>query len=94
MLTNPVGGGDRMRLVVFSTDSARFSFPLQEVTSHLNLHESRFNIKEAQEILSFLSSSKEQTVMVPESLEYLKYFVLGFVGSGIGTVFCKGCDCT
>ncbi|RJR43950.1 MAG: hypothetical protein C4576_13590 [Desulfobacteraceae bacterium] len=83
-----------MRSVVFSTESASFTFPLPEVTQHLNLHESRFNIKESREILSFLSSSKEQTGIVPESLDSFQYFVLDFIGSGIGNVLCNSCYCT
>jgi len=81
-----------MNTVVYETETAAFSFELDEITKILNRPENR--TEEGDELLNFLSSSTDDSIKIPEECYYFASIALDLVSEGKGSVTCKLCSKT
>ena len=81
-----------MDTLVYETETATFSFERDEITKLLNRSENR--TQESDDLLSFLSSSIDDPIKIPEECDYFASIVLDLVNEGKGSVTCKPCGKT
>ena len=81
-----------MDTLVYETETATFSFEREEITKLLNRSENR--TQESDDLLSFLSSSIDDPIKIPEECDYFASIVLDLVNEGKGSVTCKPCGKT
>ena len=81
-----------MGTLVYETETATFSFELDEITQILNRSKNR--TQESDDLLNFLSSSTDDPIRIPEECDYFTSIALDLVSEGKGSVFCKPCGKT
>ena len=81
-----------MDTLVHETETATFSFELDEITEILN--RSKNKTQERDELLNFISSSTKDPIKIPEECDYFASIALDLVNEGKGLVFCKPCGKT
>jgi len=81
-----------MDTLVYETETATFSFELDEITQVLNRSKNR--TQESDQLLSFLSSSNDDSIKIPEECDCFSSIALDLIREGKGSVFCKPCNKT
>jgi len=81
-----------MSTIVYETEITTFSFELDEITEILNRSENR--TEERDKLLTFLRSSSDDSIKIPEKCDYFSSIALDFLSEGKGSVFCKLCSKT
>ena len=84
-----------MKTVNFQTDDdALFQFAKKDVEEHLKFLAAERNIDRLTKLLEFISSSKEETIFIPEEHHYFGFVALDLISQGKGSVTCKPCNQT
>jgi len=83
-----------MNTVIFLTENALFKFALMEVKERLIVSESEYNPDEVFKLLDFISTERDEAILISDDHDYFGYVALDFIGSGKGTAICKLCDKT
>jgi hypothetical protein len=78
-----------MKIVIFETTEAVFSFSLTDVTAVLKSHASE---NEALETMDFLKVQNSAVVEIPQEKKPFLFAVLALLASNKGSVFCKICE--
>jgi len=81
-----------MDILIYETETATFSFKLDEITEVLNRSKNR--TQESDDLLNFLSSSSEDPIRIPEECGYFASIALDLISEGKGSAFCKLCGKT
>jgi len=80
-----------VRTVIYETENAIFRLNKSDVINRLKVHSKEYNISQATELLSLISSSSEVHVRIPEKNNYFRYICLYLVDQGKGSVICNLC---
>jgi len=81
-----------VRTVIYETDNAIFRLNKSDISNLLKVHSKEYNISQATELLSLISSSSDNPVKIPEKNNYFRYVCLHLVyQSKKGEVTCKIC---
>ena len=81
-----------MGILIYETETATFSFELNDITQVLNRSEN--STQESDQLLSFLSSSTDDPIKIPEECDCFASIALDLVNEGKGSVTCKPCNKT
>jgi len=81
-----------VRNVIYETSTSIFRLNQSDVINRLKVHSTEYNVSEATELLSLISSSSDNPVKIPEKNNYFRYVCLHSVyQSKKGDVICKIC---
>jgi len=81
-----------MDILIYETETAIFSFKIDNVAEILNRSENR--TEEGDKLLNFLRSSSDDPINIPEECDYFASIALDLISEGKGSVFCKLCSKT
>ena len=81
-----------MNTVIFETDTAIFKFSLTDVQDCLHHYISEHSVKEAAQLLEFLSVQTEKFISIPEDYQHIGYVAIDLTNSSKGSVTCKPCS--
>ena len=81
-----------MSIIVYETETATFSFELEDITKVLN--RSKNMTQERDDLLNLISSSTDDPIKIPEECDCFASIALDLVNEGKGSVTCKRCGKT
>ena len=81
-------------MITYETENGVFEFDLIDVEDCLRQLAYQHNVKDAAEILEFISSSPEDPIKLPEKYDYYSFITLDLLEAGKGLVTCKLCNKT
>jgi hypothetical protein len=80
-----------MNTVIFQTENAVFKFALNELKERLVGPESEYNPDEVFKLLDFISTERDEAILISDDHDYFGYVALDLVSEKIGIVTCKIC---
>jgi len=83
-----------VKTILYETKNGVFEFNLFDVEDCLKTNISEYDVEEAKEILSFLSSSSGERITIPEKYDYFGHIALDLINDNKGSVTCKICNRT
>jgi hypothetical protein len=81
-----------MSIIVYETETATFSFERDAITQLLN--RSKNTSQESDKLLTFISSSTDDPIKIPEEYDCFSSIALDLVSENKGSVICKLCNKT
>ena len=83
-----------MSTVIFNTENAVFKFALKEVKERLIVPESEYNPDEVFKLLDFISTERDEAILISDDHHYFGFVALELIDSGKGIAICKLCGKT
>jgi len=80
-----------VKTVIYETSTSIFRLNQSDVINRLKVHSKEYNVSQATELLSLITTSSEDPVMIPEKNNYFRYICLYLVDQGKGNLICKIC---
>lgn len=77
--------------IVYETENAIFKFLLLDVKDLLNYYAYEHGVEKAKDLISFLKTSSDSQIVIPEKCHYFCFIVVDLIGKGKGSIICKPC---